>query len=153
MGQVRWLPAALLVTVLSEVIYIVFQKWFPALALGSTHLVSIPVSGEFLSGLTVPDWSALSNINVWKIALTIEVVDKLDHFKRKTPLNRELLAQGLGNTVSGLIGGLPITSVIVRSSAGINYGGRTKMMAIVHGFLLFFAVYYLPDYVNMVPLA
>lgn len=165
MGQVRWLPAALIVTVLSALINIAFQNWFPELALGSKHLVSIPASGEFLSGLTGPDWSALSNINVWKIALTIgvvasletlltiEAVDKLDHFKRKTPLNRELLAQGVGNSISGLIGGLPITSVIVRSSAGINSGGRTKMMAVVHGFLLFFAVYYLPNYLNMVPLA
>lgn len=165
MGQVRWLPAALLVTVLSALINHGFQIWLPDLALTSTHLVSIPAAGEFLSGLTGPDWSVITNPTVWKIALTIgvvasletlltiEAVDKLDHFKRKTPLNRELIAQGIGNSVSGLIGGLPITSVIVRSSAGINSGGRTKMMAIIHGFLLFFAVYYLPDYLNMVPLA
>ena len=165
MGQVRWLPAALLVTVLSAVINYGFQIWFPSIALGSKHLVSIPASGEFLSGLTSPDWSMIMNIDVWKLALTIgvvasletlltiEAVDKLDHFKRKTPLNRELIAQGVGNSVSGLIGGLPITSVIVRSSAGINSGGRTRMMAVVHGFLLFVAVYYLPDYLNTVPLA
>ncbi len=164
-SQVKLLPAALIVTVLSALINIAFQHWMPSLALGGTHLVTIPASGEFLSGLTGPDWSVITSIEVWKIALTIgvvasletlltiEAVDKLDHFKRKTPLNRELIAQGLGNTVAGLIGGLPITSVIVRSSAGVNSGGRTKMMAIIHGFLLFFAVYYLPEYLNMVPLA
>ena len=164
-GQIRWLPAALLVTVLSAVINGALLKWFPDLALSGKHLVSIPASGEFLSGLTGPDWSVITNIEVWKIALTIgvvasletlltiEAVDKLDHFKRKTPLNRELKAQGVGNVISGLIGGLPITSVIVRSSAGINSGGRTKMMAIIHGFLLFFAVYFLPDYLNLIPLS
>ena len=74
MGQVRWLPAALLVTVLSAVINYGFQIWFPSIALGSKHLVSIPASGEFLSGLTSPDWSMIMNIDVWKLALTIGVV-------------------------------------------------------------------------------
>ena len=165
LGQIRWLPAALLVTVLSALINIGFQMWLPEFALGGKHLVSIPASGEFLAGLTGPDWSVITHLAVWKIALTIgvvasletlltiEAVDKLDHFKRKTPLNRELLAQGLGNSISGLIGGLPITSVIVRSSAGINSGGRTKMVAIIHGIFLFSAVYYLPKYLNMIPLS
>ena len=112
-----------------------------------------------------PDWSVITQLKVWKIALTIgiiasletlltiEAVDKLDPFKRKTDLNRELLAQGIGNSIASLVGGLPITSVIVRSSAGIESGGRTKVVAIFHGILLLFAVLILPEYLSMIPLS
>lgn len=165
LSKFKWLPAALIVTVLSILINKGFQLWFPELALDGKNLVNIPSSDEFINGLTGPDWSVISNIEVWKIALTIgiiasletlltiEAVDKLDPFKRKTDLNRELLAQGLGNSISGLVGGLPITSVIVRSSAGISSGGRTKMTAIFHGMLLFFAVLLLPQFLSMIPLS
>ena len=165
LAKFKWLPAALIVTVLSILLNKAFHLWFPELALGGKHLVNIPSSSEFIGGLTGPDWSVIANPSVWKIALTIgiiasletlltiEAVDKLDPFKRKTDLNRELLAQGIGNSMSSLVGGLPITSVIVRSSAGINSGGRTKMTAIFHGMLLFFAVLMLPQYLSMIPLS
>jgi len=83
----------------------------------------------------------------------VEAIDKLDPHKRLTPTNRELKAQGLGNMVSGLIGGIPITQVIVRSSANVQSGGQTKMSAIIHGFLLLFSVLLVPDILNIIPLA
>src|SRR5690606_1866321 len=83
--------------------------------------------------------------------LSIEAVDDLDPYQRVTPTNRELKAQGLGNFVSGLIGGLPITSVIVRSSANVNAGAKTKMSAILHGLLLLVAVAFFPTIMNLIP--
>ena len=85
--------------------------------------------------------------------LCVEATDKLDPYKNVTPTNRELFAQGTGNILSGLIGGLPITQVIVRSSANINSGGRTKVSAIVHGFLLLIFVLLIPNLLNNIPLA
>jgi MFS superfamily sulfate permease-like transporter len=85
--------------------------------------------------------------------LCVEATDKLDPRKRVTPTNRELLAQGSGNIISGLIGGLPITQVIVRSSANIQSGGKTKMSAIIHGFLLLISVLIIPKLLNMIPLS
>jgi MFS superfamily sulfate permease-like transporter len=123
----------------------------PDMALQSEHLVALPVASDvsgFLSFLSFPDFSQLVNPDVWTVAITlaivasletllsIEAIDKLDPFKRVTPNNRELLAQGAGNTVSGLLGGLPVTSVIVRSSANVNAGARSKSSAILHGLLM-----------------
>jgi carbonic anhydrase len=85
--------------------------------------------------------------------LSVEATDKLDPFKRITPTNRELKAQGLGNAISGLFGGIPITQVIVRSSANINSGGRTKMSAIIHGFILLISAIIIPQYLNLIPLS
>jgi MFS superfamily sulfate permease-like transporter len=113
----------------------------------------------------MPDWSALANPAIWVTAATLAIVasletllcveatDKLDPRKRITPTNRELVAQGVGNTVSGLIGGLPITQVIVRSSANIQSGAHSKGSAILHGLLLLFAVLVLSSVLNQVPLA
>jgi len=132
------------------------------------QLVSIPVAGsaaEFFSFFKLPDWSAITNPNVWITAVTlalvasletllgIEAVDKLDPLKRATPANRELIAQGTGNIVSGLLGGLPVTSVIVRSSANVNAGARTKMSTITHGVLILLCVFFVPNLLNMIPLA
>lgn len=138
------------------------------LAISAEHLVSVPVPDNFSSFVgqfTTPDWSAISNSAVWVTAFTIalvasletllcvEATDKLDPEKRVTPTNRELMAQGAGNMVSGLIGGLPITQVIVRSSANIQSGGRTKMSAIVHGFFLLTSVLLIPKVLNLIPLS
>ena len=138
------------------------------LALSGDHLVSVPVAESFsgfLGLLTHPDWSQIGNSAVWVTAVTIAVVasletllcveatDKLDPEKRITPTNRELLAQGFGNLGSGLIGGLPITQVIVRSSANIQSGGRTKLSAILHGTFLLIFVSLLPGILNLIPLA
>jgi MFS superfamily sulfate permease-like transporter len=132
------------------------------------HLVQIPIlaMGEsLLDLLTFPDFSAISNPKLWEIAialtivaslesiLSVEAVDKLDPYKRKTPMNRELIAQGVGNAVCGLIGGLPITAVIVRGSANVNAGAKTKVSAIVHGLCLFLSVIFIPNLLNTIPLA
>lgn len=135
-------------------------------ALDAQHLVVIPEMGNGWGDFFVfPEFSAWKRMDVWTLGVTIAVVasietllcveatDKLDPAKRVTPTNRELLAQGTGNVFSGLIGGLPITQVIVRSSANIQSGGKTKMSAILHGFLLMASVFMIPQLLSMIPLA
>jgi MFS superfamily sulfate permease-like transporter len=121
--------------------------------------------GDFLKNFSFPDFGAILNPEVWIVALTLAVVasletllsveatDKLDPYKRITNTNRELVAQGTGNLVSGLIGGLPVTQVIVRSSANIQSGGKTKLATILHGFMLLICVAAIPDLLNLIPLA
>jgi MFS superfamily sulfate permease-like transporter len=136
--------------------------------LAEDHLVKLPVANnlaEFFSQFTFPDFSAITHLEVWKAAvvmaivasletlLCVEATDKLDPYKRVTPTNRELKAQGLGNIVSGLIGGLPVTQVIVRSSANIAFGGKTKLSAILHGIFLLISAMTLAGLLNMIPLA
>jgi MFS superfamily sulfate permease-like transporter len=143
-------------------------RFAPEWALSGEHLVTIPViDGLSQVGglLTTPDWSQLGNPAIYVTALTLAIVasletllcveatDKLDPEKRVTPANRELLAQGVGNTLSGLLGGLPVTQVIVRSSANIQSGARSKNSAIIHGVLLLIAVVVLASVLNLVPLA
>ena len=137
-------------------------------ALRADQMVSIPMAGSiagFFGQFSLPDFSRLGEGLIWTTGLTIAVVasletllcveatDKLDPQKRITPTNRELMAQGVGNFMSGMVGGLPVTQVIVRSSANIQSGGRTKLSAIVHGFLLLACVMLIPSYLNMIPLA
>lgn len=137
-------------------------------ALSSEQLVDIPIAGSiggFFSQFSFPDFTQIGNSAVWITAITIAVVasletllcveatDKLDPLKRNTPTNRELLAQGAGNMVSGFIGGLPVTQVIVRSSANIQSGGVTKASAFFHGILLLICVMSIPAVLNMIPLA
>jgi MFS superfamily sulfate permease-like transporter len=146
---------------------LITSQWAPSWSLASQHLVSVPTPNTFadlLGQFTSPDWGALANAEVWITAVTIAIVgsletllcleatDKLDPQKRVTPANRELLAQGVGNSISGLIGGLPITQVIVRSSANIQSGARGKLSAILHGALLLLAVVTIPNVLNLVPL-
>jgi MFS superfamily sulfate permease-like transporter len=118
-----------------------------------------------LATLPRPDYGALGTMSVWTVAFTIAIVasietllcveatDKMDPLKRITPSNRELVAQGIGNSLSGFLGGLPVTQVIVRSSANIQSGGRTKLSAIMHGFLILFSVLLIPGLLQMIPLA
>lgn len=137
-------------------------------SLAADQVVRIPVANnltEFFSQFTFPDFSAITNFEVWKIAivlaivasletlLCVEATDKMDPNKRITPTNRELKAQGLGNIVSGMIGGLPVTQVIVRSSANINFGGKTKLSAILHGVFLLISAITIAGLLNMIPLA
>jgi MFS superfamily sulfate permease-like transporter len=132
------------------------------------HLVSIPVANslnDFKSFLMFPDFSAIQNPKVWTIAFTlaliasletllsVEATDKLDPSKNVTPTNRELFAQGTGNILSGLIGGLPLTQVIVRSSANIQSNAKSKLSAIIHGTFLLLAVLALPKVLNHIPLS
>lgn len=132
------------------------------------QMVSIPVAtslAEVRGLFSFPDFSAIADREVWVVAATLAVVasletllsveagDKLDPYKRVTPTNRELVAQGLGNTVSGLIGGLPVTQVIVRTSANVQSGARTHMSAVYHGILLLVSVLVFPILLNQIPLA
>lgn len=132
------------------------------------QVVNLPVAaslGDFLGQFTFPDFSQLTNPQVYSIAfvmaivasletlLCVEATDKLDPEKRVTPTNRELKAQGLGNIISGLIGGLPLTQVIVRSSTNITFGGKTKMSAILHGVYLLISAITIASLLNMIPLA
>lgn len=132
------------------------------------HLVTLPVANdldEFLGLFTLPDFSQWNNPAIWITAITIAIVasletllcveatDKLDPYKRLTPTNQELKAQGVGNLLSGLIGGLPVTQVIVRSSANIQSGGKTKAAAFIHGLMLLVSVLAIPKLLNMIPLA
>lgn len=152
------------------VLGIVLNKVFVGtqLNLRADQLVNIPVADSlagFVDQFTLPDFSQLANTDIYVIALTMAVVasletllcveatDKLDPEKRVTPPNRELIAQGAGNIVSGMIGGIPITQVIVRSSANIQSGGKTKMAAFIHGILILLSAFAIPGVLNMVPLA
>src|SRR5690606_33082597 len=137
-------------------------------ALSAGQIVAIPVAESFsgfLQQFTLPDFSQWNNPKVYTIGLTIAVVasletllcleatDKLDPYKRVSPANRELKAQGIGNILSGMIGGLPITQVIVRSSTNIMSGGKTKTSAIFHGVLMLFCAMAIPHVLNLIPLS
>jgi MFS superfamily sulfate permease-like transporter len=140
----------------------------PSLQLGSEHLVGLPVV-ESLAGLgalvATPDWGAITRPETWRIAVTLGIVasletllsleatDRMDPFKREAPTDRELAAQGVGNILAGLIGGLPVTGVIVRSAANVDAGAQTKRSAILHGILLMLAVLLFPAVLNLIPLA
>jgi MFS superfamily sulfate permease-like transporter len=163
------IPGPLVVVVVGIMLNeFVFKTMLPELYMGPEHLVSIPSaveSGGFFNLFTLPDFSFLTNISLYKVAVTlaivasletllnVEAVDKLDKFKRKTSSNRELKAQGFGNMVSGLIGGLPITAVIVRGAANVNAGSKTKASAFFHGVFLFAAVISIPGLLSLIPYA
>ena len=165
-GFLKLLPAPLIIVLIGIAINYYFAQSNSTYALGKDHLVTLPIASsanEFFSFFTTPDWSKLLNADVWKVGVTlalvaslesllsIEAVDDLDPYQRVTPTNRELKAQGLGNIVSGLIGGLPVTSVIVRSSANVNAGAKTKMSTIYHGILLLLCVAFIPVFLGMIP--
>lgn len=160
------IPAPLVVVLLGVGLGFAFQG--TSFALNPDHFVSIPVVSsiaEFQGLFIFPDFTQILNKEVWIVAFTIaiiasletllsiEAVDKLDPLKRNSPTNRELVAQGIGNMTSGLLGGLPMTSVIVRSSANANAGGRTRQSAILHGLWLLVALLAIPSIINLIPLA
>lgn len=164
----KLIPAPLVVVVVGIMINEFLMSSYPEMALKATHLVNIPVATSFDSYLgffTFPDFNYLTNFGVWKVALTIAIVasletllnieasDELDPYQRVTPKDRELRAQGVGNIVSGMLGGLPVTSVIVRTSANVNAGGKTKTSAILHGVLLLLSVAFIASLLNKIPLA
>ncbi len=166
--RMRLLPGALFAVAVSIVLNQIFIATGSPLALGSAHLVSLPSLNsfdDFVGFFTLPDFTAITNPQVWITGLTITVVasvetllcieasDRMDVQKRYTDTNRELKAQGLGNMLSGLIGGLPITSVIVRSSANANAGAKSKMSTIIHGSLLLICVLAIPMVLRMIPYA
>ena len=156
----------LVVVIMGVLIYKITKNIPAAYTLEPGQLVNIPVAAsaaEFFSFFRMPDWSFITNPDVWitggtlalvaslETLLGLEAVDKLDPYKRVSPTNRELIAQGSGNIVSGLLGGLPLTSVIVRSSANIQAGAKTKASAIIHGLLIFVCVAFVPNLLNIIP--
>ena len=169
--KINWLsavPAPLLVVVAGIGINQVFILFFPDLSIvNATHLVNLPKitsPQELISKLQFPDLSGFGYYKVWETAfilccvasleslLSVEAIDKLDPENNITPTNRELIAQGVGNLVCGLIGGLPVTSVIVRGSANVNAGAKSKLSTIFHGILLMAAVFIIPSLLNMIPI-
>ena len=164
----KFVPGALIVVIVSVVLNQLMGQYVPSWQMTGKHLVNLPVAAspvEFFSFFKFPDWSGFTDPNVYVIAFTlaiiasletllsVEATDKLDPYKRTTPTNLELKAQGIGNILSGLIGGLPITQVIVRSSANVEAGGRTKFSAVVHGGILLVSAILIPRFLNLIPLA
>jgi MFS superfamily sulfate permease-like transporter len=164
--KIKVVPGALVVVVVSILLNEFFIQSGSSLAIiTQNHLVSLPSFTEIRNGFALPNFTSLTNEKVWIVAVTIAVIasietllcveatDKLDPYKRFTNTNRELKAQGIGNILSGFLGGLPMTSVVVRSSANINSGGRTKLATVFHGFLLILFALSIPFVLNKIPLA
>ncbi|MEM6468757.1 MAG: SulP family inorganic anion transporter [Planctomycetota bacterium] len=172
-GRIRVLrespvPGPLVVVGLGVLLQFLLRGFGEGWAIGVSHLVQIPVAEtaeDFRKFVRLPDFSSLMNPTVYMAAVTIaivgslesllnlEAVDKLDRLKRNSPANRELLAQGVGNMVSGMLGGLPVTSVIIRGSVNVNSGSKTKVSTIFHGFLLLVCVAFFPSALNCIPLS
>ena len=166
--KIKLVPAALIAVIVGILLNEFFIQSGSSLAIGSEHLVNLPVPqsfDEFKNIFVFPDFSAVSSSKVWIVALTIAVVasietllcieaaDRMDSQKRYTDTNIELKAQGIGNIISALLGGLPMTSVVVRTSANNNAGAKSKMSAIIHGVLLLISVLAIPTLLNKIPLA
>lgn len=163
-----WFSGPLIAVLAGTLLNLLFAHTLPALHLSAEYLVRLPVihSLSDLGNLFhFPDWSAFQKQQVWVVGVTIAIVaslesllsieaaDKLDPFKRRTPLDGELVGQGIANLLSGLIGGLPVTAVIVRGSANIAAGGRSKAAAFLHGVFLLLAVLLAASVLNQIPLA
>jgi len=161
-------PAPLIVVLVGFGMNYLFREFGTGLALAASHLVQVPVAESavsFMNFLVMPDFSQWTNPLVYKAAVTIaivasletllnlEAVDRIDPQQRNSPPSRELFAQGVGNITAGLIGGIPVTSVIIRSSVNINAGVQTKLSTIFHGFLLVTSVVFFPQILNQIPLA
>lgn len=166
--RIKVIPGALVAVIVSVLLNQLFMAMNSPLAIRPEHLVTLPVP-QSLADLTAqmyfPDFTSITNPQVWIVAVTIAIVasietllnieaaDKLDPMRRYTSTNHELKAQGVGNMLAGLIGGMPMTSVVVRSTANINSGARTKMSAIFHGILLLVCAVFIPNILNLIPLA
>lgn len=160
-----YVPAPLLAVIVGALLTIAFKP-YPFLALEPDHLVALPLiknMDDLKQNIIHPDFSAIASVQFWTIAITIalvaslesllsiEATDKLDPEKRTSDSSKELIAQGLGNMASGLIGGLPVTAVIVRSSANIEAGASSKFSAIFHAFLLLVSVLFIPNLLMLIP--
>ena len=166
--KLKLIPGALIAVILGVILNELFISSGSSLAIAKEHLVSLPVPSsmeEFKQIIVTPDFSGITNPKVWIVGLTIAIVasietllcieasDRMDVHKRYTDTNVELKAQGIGNIVSSLLGGLPMTSVVVRSSANNNAGAKSKMSTIIHGVLLLISVLTIPVILNKIPLA
>ena len=163
----KFVPGALIAVIVGILLNNAFISFQPNWVLNASQLVKLPKAAsmnDFVNQFTLPDFTQFTNYKVYVLAVTIAIIaslesllsteaaDKLDPFKRITPTNQELKAQGIGNIVSGLIGGLPMTAVIVRTSANVNAGGKTKLSAIFHGLLLLVSVAFFATFLNQIPL-
>lgn len=167
LARIRLLPAPMIAVGVGVALNELFRLFAPALAVRGTHLVSLPTfeNGDIFRQLPQPDWSALSSPAVWQLAviiglvasleslLSLEATRKLDPLRREAPVNRELLAQGTGNVLAGLLGGLPLTGVMIRSSANVDAGARSRLSVMVHALILLIAVVSLGVVLNRTPLA
>lgn len=166
--NLKLLPSALVAVVIGVILNEIFSASYPALAIEPSHLVGLPLINSFADVpnlIALPDFSGFMRSDVWVLGVTIaavasietllclEAVDRIDPLRRYSPTNRELKAQGVGNIFSGFLGGLPMTSVIVRSSANVNSKAKTKLSAIVHGLLLLICALAIPFWLNKIPLA
>jgi MFS superfamily sulfate permease-like transporter len=166
--KIKALPGALVVVVVGIIINEIFKATGSSLAISQDHLVTLPTASsvsEFFGQFITPNFSAVTDTKVWIVGLTIAIVasietllcleagDKMDPLKRYSSANTELKAQGIGNLLSGLVGGLPMTSVIVRTSANVNSGAKTKLSAISHGVFLLLTVVTIPFLLNKIPMA
>lgn len=164
---INLIPGALVAVIWGVTYNLLSVRFFPAWEISSNHLVNFPVTTspeQFFNLLAFPDFYALTNPKVFNIAFTLaiiasletllslEAVDKLDPLKRTASTNRELKAQGIGNIISGLLGGIPITAVIVRSAANINAGGQTRVSCFVHGLFLLLSIVFFANTLNLIPL-
>ncbi|MDB5661973.1 MAG: hypothetical protein JWM38_1268 [Sphingomonas bacterium] len=167
-GPLRFLPGPLVVVGIGIAGNALLGLVLPAWQIAPTHLVQVPVAdglGQFLSFFRFPDFSAIGNTAVWTTALTLAIVaslesmlsvkavDEIDPRRRTTDKNREMFAQGAGNIVSGLIGGIPVTSVIVRSSANVEAKAESKASTMMHGLWLLLSVALIPTILNLIPLS
>jgi len=166
--KVSLFPAPLAVVIVSIVMNELFRAVAPGLPVDEARLVSLPIAhnvGEFFAEFIRPDLSGLLNPTVWIVGatiatvgsvetlLSIEAIDRLDPRKRRTPTNHELKVQGIGNLVSGLLGGLPITSVVIRSSVNLNAKAQSKLSTVFHGMLLVVCTAFFPMFINKIPLS
>lgn len=162
--KLKIIPAPLLVVIAGILANIIFTNAVPVFSLKQTQLVNIP--SNIFKEISFPDFSKLfSTTEIWKdgiiigllatleTLLCIEAIDKLDKRNRITPVNRELIAQGIGNMTCGLLGAIPITAVVIRGAANVDAGGRTKLSAFTHGLFLLLAVLLVPFLLNKIPYA
>lgn len=162
--KLKIVPAPLLVVIVGILFNLLFSNFGTGLTLKQTQLVTIPEN--IFGSISFPDFSKLfSNIEIWKdgaligllatleTLLCTEAIDKLDKRNRITPVNRELIAQGVGNMLCGLLGAIPMTAVVVRGAANVDAGGRTKLSAFTHGLFLLLAVVFVPFLLNKIPYA
>jgi carbonic anhydrase len=165
--KITFLPPSLAVAGIGIGLSGFFHDFIPSFIIGHEHMVNIPAIdfSSLGSFYYLPDFSLIARFDIWTVAVTLavvasletllnlEAVDKIDPHKRHSPPNRELIAQGIGNVLAGLFGGIPVTSVIVRSSVNIQMENETKLSAIFHGLLLLLSILFFAPIMNMIPLA
>ena len=164
--RIRFIPSTIIGVIIGILVNLyIFPIFFPNLTLSNTMLVNLPTITGWSSLVTFPNFSQITNYNIWVVAITIvligsletlislEALTNLDRYHRLASPNQELMAQGFGNTLSGMLGGLPITEVIVRSSTNVYAGAETRLSTIFHGILLLISVLFLTSVLNLIPKA